>query len=72
MDFLPIVIAILILLGIGYFYKVNAKKNMEQAKKDPNYKVPLSDDVQRIYYENYEKEVERMKQQQEDEADGGM
>lgn len=59
------IVAIALILTFAYLYKKNAKKRAEEAKNNPDYKVPLSDDVQRIYYDKYEEELKKEKEAEE-------
>lgn len=47
-------------------YMLKRKKTFHNVKDDKEeYKVPLSDDIQRVYYDAYEKEMSKMKSAEE-------
>ncbi|MEE8806942.1 MAG: hypothetical protein SOI44_00820 [Lactimicrobium sp.] len=60
------VIAIIILACVVIYYQVRKAKLLSQARKKKDYEVPLSDDVQHIYYDEYQKKMNELKQEKED------
>lgn len=60
------VVAILILACVVIYYEVRKARLMSQARKKKDYEVPLSDDVQHIYYDEYQKKMNELKQEKED------
>lgn len=53
-----IIAAILFVLILLSFAKNRKKQEQQVEQKKTDYKVPLSDDVQKIYFEKYEKQMQ--------------
>lgn len=60
-----IYVAIAALAACLIFYVINKRRTLNRVKnhEDENYKVPLSDDIQKIYYEKYEQELKKSEEE---------
>ena len=63
-----VIIAIIVFVVLLLLFVVKKTKIFKHVKNDENkdYKVPLSDDIQHIYYDAYEKEKQKVDQSQEE------
>jgi competence protein ComGC len=62
-----IVVAIAVFSVLLILFVLKRKKTFHHVQNDSEeYKVPLSDDIQRVYYDAYEKEKQNMEHPQEE------
>lgn len=59
------VIAVVLFLAVMVMYVRRKKKLIKYKESDEKVRVPLSDDVQKVYYDNYEK----LKKEEESSSD---
>lgn len=59
------VIAVVLFLAVMVMYVRRKKKLIKDKESDEKVRVPLSDDVQKVYYDNYEK----LKKEEESSSD---
>lgn len=52
-----VAIAVFVILLVIFAYRKKKIMNRVKNHEDDDYKTPLSDDIQKIYYEKYEKEM---------------
>lgn len=59
-----IITVILIAAALAVYLRKRSQMKKDVSSGKDAYKVPLSDDVQRIYYDNYEKEMKKLKDEE--------